>query len=141
MSKFKNPRLNLKGPNGYYLCRTCGTEVQPPKKTFCCWECVRTWLWEHRPKVRRKAVLARDKGVCACCGLNTKTISLRHARAVWGLPRDRRSVWDVDHIKTLAEGGNHDLSNLQTLCYKCHQQKTTQVDMPRIRARRRHAGS
>ena len=44
---------------------------------------------------------------------------------------------DVDHIVPLNDGGQHELSNLQTLCKSCHSRKTAE-DMRR-RASRGHA--
>lgn len=32
---------------------------------------------------------------------------------------------EVDHIKELIDGGDNSLNNLQTLCCKCHREKTT----------------
>jgi 5-methylcytosine-specific restriction protein A len=132
LKKFANPDLTKKGPNGRNLCRVCGTEVTPPKRTFCKSECVAEWKWETTPKIRRKAVYARDRGVCAGCGLDTKTITVGYARHHWGLPKSRKSVWDVDHIVPLKLEGTHDLDNLQTLCYLCHKHKTTKEDVPDI---------
>lgn len=31
---------------------------------------------------------------------------------------------DVDHIKSLKEGGTHDISNLRPLCKSCHSRRT-----------------
>jgi len=38
----------------------------------------------------------------------------------------RRSLWELDHIVPLVDGGSHDPSNLQTLCTPCHKKKTAQ---------------
>ena len=38
----------------------------------------------------------------------------------------RRSLWELDHIVPLVDGGSHDPSNLQTLCTPCHKNKTAQ---------------
>ena len=36
----------------------------------------------------------------------------------------RRSLWDADHIRPVAEGGGQcDLDNLRTLCLLCHREK------------------
>lgn len=35
------------------------------------------------------------------------------------LPTDR-SLWEVDHIVALAEGGQHRLDNLRLVCHRCH---------------------
>ncbi|MCH2187426.1 HNH endonuclease [Myxococcota bacterium] len=36
----------------------------------------------------------------------------------------RRSLWEVDHIIPLVDGGSHDMTNLQSLCTPCHKRKT-----------------
>jgi 5-methylcytosine-specific restriction endonuclease McrA len=33
--------------------------------------------------------------------------------------------YEIDHIKPLAGGGDNSVSNLQPLCPKCHNEKTT----------------
>jgi 5-methylcytosine-specific restriction enzyme A len=34
-------------------------------------------------------------------------------------------LWDADHIVPVVEGGGEcDLANLQTLCLKCHRERT-----------------
>jgi hypothetical protein len=38
----------------------------------------------------------------------------------------RRSLWELDHIVPLVDGGSHEPSNLQTLCTPCHKKKTAQ---------------
>jgi hypothetical protein len=35
-----------------------------------------------------------------------------------------RHAWEFDHIVPLADGGTHELSNMQTLCRPCHRAKT-----------------
>jgi 5-methylcytosine-specific restriction endonuclease McrA len=46
----------------------------------------------------------------------------------------RKSLWDADHIVPVAEGGGQcDLSNMRTLCLKCHAQATAGLRV-RIRA-------
>lgn len=43
------------------------------------------------------------------------------------------ALWEADHIVELADGGPHELQNLQTLCRPCHAAKTA------VSARRRAA--
>ena len=80
----------------------------------------------------REQVFDRDRGVCAECGVDTEALrkSKRKldyaARRVfekeWGL---RRHLWDADHIVPVIEGGGEcDLSNMRTLCLKCHRATT-----------------
>lgn len=42
---------------------------------------------------------------------------------------------DVDHIVPLNDGGEHELSNLQTLCKSCHSRKTAKDVRRRAAAR------
>ena len=40
----------------------------------------------------------------------------------------RKSLWEADHIVPVAEGGGEcDLTNLRTLCLRCHRENTTQL--------------
>ena len=55
-------------------------------------------------KTRRAAVIARAGGLCQACG-------------------SERPL-EVDHIVNVAEGGTHELDNLQALCHPCHSIKT-----------------
>ncbi len=79
----------------------------------------------------------RDGGVCALCGLDTVAAckELRRSRGrlrkemltMWGLApgHTRRSLWDADHMLSVAEGGGQcDLENLRTLCLLCHREVT-----------------
>ena len=62
----------VKGPNGRNCCRYCGTEVKPPKLTFCSAECVHEYSVRRSASYARSAVLKRDHGVCSECGLDTE---------------------------------------------------------------------
>jgi len=67
------------------------------------------------PKEVRKYVFQRDKYQCQSCGKTTGETDLT-----------------IDHIIPLSRGGQNDISNLQTLCLKCNQKKTNNLD-PRFR--------
>ena len=122
--------------SGRALCRWCRAETPPRRRTFCSDACVNEWKLRTDPGYLRERVLQRDAGVCAKCGINT--ISLRRdmrrldfaARRrflkEWGLTeRSRKSLWDADHIVPVAEGGGQcDLANMRTLCFKCHKEVT-----------------
>jgi len=43
----------------------------------------------------------------------------------------RRSLWELDHIVPLIDGGGHDLVNLQTLCAPCHRKKSIRENRAR----------
>ena len=82
------------------------------------------------PREARRRVRKRDRGFCAACGLDTYALrrrlrgrgSHRKLRALGYQPR--RSLWELDHIVPLVDGGGHELGNLQTLCVPCHREKT-----------------
>ena len=131
-----------RGADGRTLCRWCAMQVPKKRRTFCSDDCVHQWRLRTSPTYLRNAVLARDRGVCARCTVNTLAAYrlLRRARgqrrwellAVWGLNRlERKSLWDADHIVPVAEGGGEcDFDNLRTLCLHCHRVVTA-----RLRAR------
>ena len=135
-----------RGIEGRALCRWCAIEVPRGRRTFCCMACVHAWRLRTSPSYLRQQVLARDRGICARCTVDTLAAHrfLRKARgarrqkllAVWGLPRlDRKSLWDADHILPVVEGGGEcDLGNLRTLCVHCHRVVTAA-----LRARRQAA--
>jgi hypothetical protein len=136
---------------GRPLCRFCKSVVHPPRRTICSDECNTELSIRTSPNYLRDKVLERDKGICAMCGCDTLKIrrilsgllkgwyptldnSYNSAPDVWrwyaqhlgiGLHRAfSDDLWDADHIKEIADGGKHELSNMQTLCIACHKQKT-----------------
>jgi 5-methylcytosine-specific restriction protein A len=135
------------GPGGRALCRWCSLEVPAGRRTFCSDWCVHEWRLRTDAGYLREQVFERDAGVCAACGLDTvaewrRIKRLRPARRVgllrdWGLKSLRRSsLWDADHIAPVAEGGGEcDLSNIRTLCLRCHRKATAE-----LRQRLRRAG-
>ena len=126
-----------KGDGGRCLCRWCGLEVPRGRFTFCSEWCVEEWKLRTDPGHLRDRVFQRDRGICAVCGLDciAQYSHLKRLRGVarakaltdWG-PRSRKSLWDADHIVPVAEGGGEcDLSNMRTLCLKCHRAATAQL--------------
>ena len=59
----------------------------------------------------RKYVFNRDNYQCKSCGKTQQETELT-----------------VDHIIPLARGGSNDISNLQTLCRSCNQEKKNNLD-------------
>jgi 5-methylcytosine-specific restriction endonuclease McrA len=129
-----------KGPNGRNLCRWCNLEVpEGRRRTFCSDFCVHEWKLRTNPGYLREQVFERDRGVCAQCGRDCQAELYRLKRlrgprrilgwSEWGLrPGQRSSLWDADHILPVAEGGGEcDLSNLRTLCLRCHRQSTARL--------------
>jgi 5-methylcytosine-specific restriction enzyme A len=100
---------------------------------------VHEWRLRTDPGYLRDRVLARDRGICALCRVNTLSAWIRIKKArgnrrvlalqEWGLTRlIRSSLWDADHIVPVVEGGGEcDLSNIRTLCLKCHRHATAEL--------------
>jgi 5-methylcytosine-specific restriction endonuclease McrA len=136
---YADPEELPKGANGRSLCRWCNLEVPKGRRTFCSSWCVNEWRLRTDPAHVRDCVFARDNGICALCGLDTvrewrRVRRLRGAKrcdalAAWGLRRmSRVSLWDADHIVPVSEGGGEcDLSNLRTLCLRCHRGVTQEL--------------
>ena len=137
-----------KGPNGLPLCRWCELEVTAKRRrTFCSDYCVHQHRLRSDPGYLREQVFARDLGVCSLCEADTLAIysALKRARgaariaglSLFGMRTisSRRSLWDADHIRPVAEGGGQcDLDNLRTLCLPCHREVTAQLRL-RLKAR------
>ncbi|MDE3195646.1 MAG: HNH endonuclease [Acidobacteriota bacterium] len=125
-----------RGASGRPLCRWCRTEVGKGRRTFCSDACVHEWKLRTDPGYLREKVFERDKGVCLQCGVNTMALrgemrkldyaARRRFLKEWGLREgSRKSLWDADHVVPVAEGGGQcDLSNMRTLCLRCHREAT-----------------
>ena len=130
------PSAIPRGDTGRPLCRWCTNEVGKGRRTFCSDVCVHQWKLRTNPGYLREQVFGRDKGVCAQCGTNTVSLhkdmrkldyaARRKFLKDWGLREgSRKSMWDADHIVPVAEGGGQcDLSNMRTLCIRCHREAT-----------------
>jgi len=128
-----------RGRSGRCLCRWCNLEVPKGRITFCSEWCVHEWKLRTDPGYLRAQVLARDHGVCGQCGLDclAEYRRLKRARgrkrpvgwAEWDLrPGGRSSLWDAHHMIPVVEGGGEcDLSNLRSLCLRCHRAATTEL--------------
>jgi len=129
------------GPHGGALCRWCRMEIlKKRRRTFCSDFCVHQWRLRSDPGYLRDQVFARDRGVCALCDTDTVAAyaELKRSRGrardealeVWGMKTvtARRSLWDADHVRPVAEGGGQcDLDNLRTLCLPCHREVTADL--------------
>ena len=141
------PATLERGEGGRPLCRWCMLEIGRGRRSFCSDFCVHQWRLRTDPGYLRAQVLVRDRGVCARCTVDTLAAYrlLKRARgerraellAVWGLKTlTRKSLWDADHIRPVAEGGGEcDLDNLRTLCLHCHRVVTAAL-RERLRARK-----
>jgi 5-methylcytosine-specific restriction endonuclease McrA len=149
MSAHRRPEIPFSdAPRG--TCRWCGEQIDyergPRRGTIDRrrrWHpaCVDAYNASD-PREARRLVRRRDRGICADCGLDTYALGRRHRgrgstrklRALGFKPR--KSLWELDHIVPLIDGGGHDLTNLQTLCTPCHKRKTAVEARARRDARR-----
>jgi 5-methylcytosine-specific restriction enzyme A len=126
-----------RGENGRALCRWCGMEVTAGRLTFCSEWCVNEWKLRSDPGYLRAQVFERDQGVCAKCGIDCidqyhrlkrlRGASRAKANLEWKLG-SRTSLWDADHVVPVAEGGGEcDISNMRTLCLRCHRVVTSEL--------------
>lgn len=132
-----------KGTCGRALCRWCSLEVPRGRFTFCSDWCVHEWRMRTNPGYLRQQILARDRGICAICGIDCVEAFRRLKRSrgtsrkvmlhYWGLKSiTRKSLWDADHILPVCEGGGEcDQTNIRTLCLACHQDVTDQLRIRR----------
>ena len=132
-------RRLAKGPNGRNLCRWCQQEIPKGRYTFCSEQCVHEWKLRTDPGYLREKVFERDRGVCAACGMDTEMLRRDKRKLDYAARRrferdwcvsglSRRSLWDADHIRPVCEGGGEcDLSNIRTLCLKCHRAATAEL--------------
>ena len=132
------PHILPRSPNNLPLCRWCDLEILAKRRrTFCSDFCVHQWRLRTDPGYLRDQVFARDRGICHLCHADTLAIyaALKRSRgkaraaglAFYGMKTiaSRRSLWDADHIRPVAEGGGQcDLDNLRTLCIACHRAAT-----------------
>lgn len=160
-------RVHHRGPNGRGLCRKCGEEVPQGRRSYCSNECYEAWLMMTSSQYKRKAVYARDRGVCSGCGIDTNALKqaqpkqpsgplspddYRHAMQAYRTARDAYwqdlrakgfdavsgHLWEADHILAVADGGGEcDLNNYQTLCIPCHRKKTAELVARLAQERRR----
>jgi 5-methylcytosine-specific restriction endonuclease McrA len=134
-------------------CRWCGEAIvheggdkrgEPDRRRRWHPACVADYA-RSDPREARRRVRKRDRGRCAACGLDTYALrrriqgrgSHRKLRELGFKPR--KSLWELDHIVPLVDGGSHDLANLQTLCTPCHKRKTAREAGARRERRRAEA--
>jgi 5-methylcytosine-specific restriction enzyme A len=136
-----------RGAGGRCLCRWCAIEVPKGRRTFCSDDCVHEWRLRSDPRYLREQVLKRDRGVCKSCRVDTLVAQgiLKRSRGAtrqrllgyWDLTAHTgRSLWEADHIVPVIEGGGEcDLSNLRTLCLRCHRMATLGLRLRRAEAK------
>jgi 5-methylcytosine-specific restriction protein A len=150
----RKPNLQI----GQGLCVWCGGKLEGRRRSWCSDECVTEYRVANFAGDAVRAVRARDHGVCAGCGLDTKTvIKWRQSGEYhfYGQPPDgpvtpvewHFTEWHADHIVPLwsVDRSAPDafrywtLDNLQTLCAPCHKAKSKSEAAARARGRAANA--
>jgi 5-methylcytosine-specific restriction endonuclease McrA len=137
VSEHRRPPIRFSdAPRG--TCRWCGEIIlydSGPKRGSIDrrrrWHpaCVELYL-STDPRELRRRIRRRDRGICATCQLDTYELRRKvKGRGMRARLRkrgfdSRRSLWELDHVVPLIDGGGHDASNLQTLCVPCHRAKS-----------------
>jgi len=74
VSTSRKAKYRFTGPN---QCHWCGKPPPPGRSTWCSDTCVNEYTLRAWPQTLRKAVKARDKGVCAVCGRDCEALKKR----------------------------------------------------------------
>jgi len=139
------------------FCKECAEAIPPGsrRRVYCSQKCSDLFSMQVKPSFARKWVLKRDKGICNSCGLDCvahrrdwmhhlKYFNFGDAKGLGKfydplqeIPshkvRNKRgkltlgTLWDMDHIIPVRDGGLTIPGNLQTLCWWCHQAKTKEM--------------
>lgn len=155
------------------LCRCgCGQKLSGRRTSWATKECERKAVQAFSIAkgdigAIRSALLKRDHGVCALCGMDTEEARAEcrqwifreefpsdetYAAAIaasnamrakfmllrFPMPEGGGSWWNADHILPLEEGGQNNLENLRTLCLRCHSRVTAEHAARRAHRRRLH---
>lgn len=125
-----------RGADGKKLCKVCESALPPRRSSYCGDECA----LRNNPGWIRQHVYRRDKGVCALCHLDTKTLPRETG---W---RASTHLWEADHIVPVSEGGGLcGLDGYRTLCKPCHGKETGKLrkrlnERKRIEKQQRETG-
>ena len=140
MSEHRRPPIPFSdAPRG--TCRWCGQAIVYPEGARLAGKLDRRRRWHPAcvdeynlsdPREARTWLRRRQRGICKACGLDTYALrreirKLARGRAAALRERGflpRQSLWELDHVVPLIDGGSWDRSNLQTLCVPCHRAKT-----------------
>lgn len=122
-------------PPGTCLWDYCRKPTGDDARLFCSDKCAINVRMRTSPQIFRAAIFARDRGVCAKCGIDTEAQRKEWILSGYSLlvklkfdvPIKRSQFWDADHIVPVHEAPElqWDPTNIQTLCCKCHSGKST----------------
>lgn len=144
MNRHKSVAIADLFPRQKGRCRKCLTDSPDMWCSARCELDAYNMLMIHRGSSAhiRRALEERDNEICSKCNLDTRQLAsvlfwAEMSLNAHGLGQRVRSLlknttgydicaplWEADHIHEVALGGEHLLSNLQTLCVSCHREKT-----------------
>ena len=108
----------------------CGKPFKWPRRKYCS-DKHSSWWWWHINAYWgsfRTEIIRADNFTCQGCGFKTKH------------NLDGEAMFDVDHTKAISLGGAcYDVSNVRSLCEKCHKKKTKE-DMKKLSFYRKAEG-
>jgi len=100
-----------------------------------------------RQSYNRAALFERDRGVCAHCKEDMEVVKRRYEQSDWldkqiilqdfaiPISRANSDFWDGHHVQEIVAGGDSkDLSNIITLCLKCHRVETDKLAARKAKA-------
>lgn len=143
-----------KNAAGEKVCRNCGKVLPRNKRNNCSSKCSKEWALKTSPALMRRAVFARDKGVCAQCGADTQAqqseymakrkeqgtdynVLMKTLREKFGVFSVFGHWWEADHITPVIEGGGEcGLEGYRTLCIPCPRKVTAELRRRMSRRRR-----
>jgi hypothetical protein len=98
------PKVGKCPVTGKALCRWCGDPVPTGRRAWCSQACVDDALIRTSQKHARAAVEARDKGVCADCGRDTRKIE-NMLRNIGRLSMEGVNAYDRTRTRAAARYG------------------------------------
>lgn len=117
-------------PEGNIICSCgCGQRPEPPRRTWFSDACVQAWKEINDPATIRAAVLKRDGGICAACGVDANKAygewCRQYAESMrlvsWFVNRDRfNKRWD-DGKQVMV------WNNLPSLPYRIHEKRVKEL--------------
>lgn len=105
------------------VCRHCGIDTDA--LTACLRDLdfkARGWhAWDKPPQSESETALWKELFLNVAAAMRKRGWNIRVP--LYGLP-GWNHLWEMDHIREHAEGGDLEPENLQTLCVPCHKAKT-----------------
>lgn len=102
----------FKRDNG--ICAECGVDTKEREAEF------NAHLQKFTDRLRASGfAVAERQAIDAAIKVLEEELGVRYRGPKLGV-----MGWEADHIEALAEGGEDDVKNLQTLCIPCHKKKS-----------------